>query len=402
MKNRTEKEALLELLRLCYGSVNEKRLKVLLSRCDMEVLKALTARSGIAGFIYSACRKKAYISDQFLSFLLPLSGAAALKNSLLKQDLLEIADTFSKNKIDYFVVKGISMVQRIYGDLSCRAVTDIDIMVKKVQYQRASYLLEELDYHYPQVEMQRVSDVYSKEWVERQMREILYVKDALPFDVLVDLHQEMNLFRDNAVMNSLYPLDEHDWFDNVVLYETEGQSIACLNSEFMLLHLIYHFTIEHSFMGLKWLADICQILRTEKLDWDKIDRAVENPNLRRLVSLCLGLAAKIIGEEFLTEKVRKSFFEKNQGSYRLYKSMLFEDGCGMRAKVYNKFLKVTFPAAPKDRRAVLRYYLFDKNSIDHRTSGHEDSTFMLLQPFVLLKIMLADLKKKRKNKKNAK
>lgn len=391
---------------MCFGRADVNKLKSLLSRCDLKALDTLTACIGADGFFYYACRmddeNKELFPANYAASILKRTGITAIKNSILKENLLEISAAFSENGIEFIVLKGIPMVERVYHDLSYRAVSDIDILIKKEQYGKAAQLLESMGYFHPTAAMQKLSKSYSKEWAEQEMREIAYEKNALPFPITVDLHQDINLFINSDYMNSLYPMKELDWFAQVTQIELGGQKIPCLSNEFEFLFLVFHFSVQHSFIGMKWLIDICQIIEKseDKLDWEKIDQAVTNPNMRKLIGLCIVMARRYIGESKPSAQVITRFADKKLSArrYGVFFDLIFEEFSSTKAKVFRRLLKVTMPVAFGDKLGVLMYYLFNKGTIKNRTQFDADNIPRILMPFVLLKIVVSDIRKAKKKK----
>jgi hypothetical protein len=119
MKDRMEKQALTEIIRFCFHNGDTKKLQSLLTRCDIGVLIDLTARSGLGGFIYSACKQQddgLLLPKRYLAGVLPLVGIISIQNGLIERKLSDIADAFRERGLSFFVLKGIPLVKRLYDD----------------------------------------------------------------------------------------------------------------------------------------------------------------------------------------------------------------------------------------------------------------------------------------------
>ena len=191
-------------------------------------------------------------------------------------------------------------------------------------------------------------------------------------------------------MNGLYPVERYDWFGNTEKFVIDRTSVNCLNDEHELLFLVYHFAVQHAFMGVKWLVDICLMLNIEGLQ-GKFEKALKlnaGPEIKRIYSIIIGLAGAIAGKEY----------HSHQKPVPMFKRMVFEDIKSMKNKVYSKFVKAYLPVSLKSRLKVLRYFMFEKQSIQHRIeNGGEGKTDIFL-PFKLLGVLVSDLAKKRKSK----
>ena len=70
----------------------------------------------------------------------------ALRSEKYLSAIQELAQQFTKNEIDFVVLKGIALSQQIYGSQYARISHDIDLLVHEKDIERADLLLRELGY----------------------------------------------------------------------------------------------------------------------------------------------------------------------------------------------------------------------------------------------------------------
>ena len=401
MKNTVEQQVMLEIMSIYFGKINESKLEDLASRCNFAELDRLTEITGMGGFIYSTISTgliKAIFPKTYVSNLRKRAGVITLRNSFISKNGLEIIKLFNDNNIDYILVKGITVFWHLYDDETLRAVSDLDFLIRRDHYHKLSKLLEDRGFYYPRNEFAAMNLIITREEFESGGCEISFVKDTFPFKTSIDVHFDLSGFKKmQSVMHLLYPMSKFDWFGNTRTIEINNCSVTCLNFEMSLLHMIYHFSIHHSFMGLKWLLDICQMIvkHNDVIDWDKFYKTVENANIKRLVGISLGMVNEITGVESFGEYDLKDFLN-NGINLNIYKRMMFEDTHALKAKVIGKVVKALLPVSFADKIKILRHYIFETTAINHRIKYDMGKSISLLQPFKLVWIILKEMFPKRK------
>lgn len=404
MKTTVEQKLMLEIMSIYFGKVNDGRLEDLVNRCNFVELDRLTEITGMDGFIYSAISTdliKAIFPKTYVSNLRKRAGVITLKNSFIFKNGLEIIKLFNDNNIDYILIKGITILRHLYDDDTLRAVTDLDFLIRRDQYHKLVKLLEDRGFYYPRKEFAAVNLIITREEFESEGCEILFVKDTFPFKTLIDVNFDLSGFKKRQfVMHMLYPMSKFDWFGNTRTIEIDNCKVTCLNLEMSLLHMIYHFSLHHSFMGLKWLLDICQMIVKYNgvIDWNKFFKTLENANIKRLVGISLGMVSEITGVKSFGEYDLKEFLN-TRINLNIYKIMMFEDTHTLKAKIIGKVVKVLLPVSFADKIKILKHYVFETTAINHRIKYDTGKSISLLQPFKLVWIILKEMWPKRgKNK----
>lgn len=395
MKRNTEQRIIWEIIKIHYGTGDDVKLKELVGRCNVDLLKRLTALTGIEGFLYSIGSSepvKELLPEKYLSYLQQIAGIAAIKNNFVIQNGIEVAKLLNDHQIEYVLIKGIAALRQLYDDPMARAVSDLDIVIKREHYGEVKELLLEAGFYYPQEQIAKIKLKLSQEEFEDVSHEISYHKDTIPFPTSLDLHFNLSGFGMNSMMHQLYPIDRHDWFDNLHIIEMDGCKIRCLNHEMTLLNMIYHFSIHHSFRNLKWLLDICQMVvkYNERIDWRRVDQTAAHPNLRKLIGISLAMVKEVTGISRFGEYSVCDFINKKIPVEK-HQNMAFADINKMQARIRGRIIRLRLPVTFADRMRVLGYDLFDRNSIVHRTGTEKKTGLDLFQPFRLIGFIVKNI-----------
>lgn len=374
-----EGKALFGIVRLCLGNTDSIKPESMLKRCDMDALGELTARCGIDGFLYTWLSAKGadrLFNTDFLQSIFRRAGLTAIKNTSIRNEMLALSNKLAACSIRHIFLKGVQMVERAYGDLSCRAVSDIDLLVEKTQCQAVIGTLEASGYEYQETWMAQKLPAFNKERAQRDLNEIPFVKKAKPFDIVVDLHIGQNMFQPGSRLNSLFPAGEIPWFDHTMPLAVQGQEIPCLDNEASLLHMICHYALHHRFIGVKWLIDICQLIRRcgSTFNWRKFDESLRHHGLRRTACLCLLLARDTSGLDLIPDGILSALSNGRRHAFlvRAYRNMVFRESRGALDFIREGLLMVTLAAGLHDKISVLGFMLFDRGSIENRF-GHQGS-----------------------------
>ena len=181
----------------------------------------------------------------------------ALWNDLFTRELTEVLRLLGGAEVPVIPLKGVALAESLYGDITLRVCTDIDILVPRSRLLEALNLLR--------------ARGYNAEFTEQFF-----------FDLLLRSHIEYALERDDRQVR--YLLELH-WgllwgmpWDKAATEEiwAEAQPGDCfgipaytLSPEWELLFLAVH-AARHQCQGLKWLVDIHVICSTRSVDWEKV------------------------------------------------------------------------------------------------------------------------------------
>lgn len=197
-------------------------------------------------------------------------------NLFMAGELIRLLEMLSSNNIPAVTFKGPALAEKIYGDLSLREFSDLDIVVPRASVVDAVRLLQKNGYWIVNgLSLQQIGPLLS---VEHHL--LLQHRDHR---IPVELHWV--LFNKNFSLN--YPL-EH-WWANVPA-RPSGLGWPAIPDEEMLFLLCAHGT-KHRWEKLKWLVDIAELIkRSDGIDWARLDRMVKNHHCSKIVGIGLLLA----------------------------------------------------------------------------------------------------------------
>ena len=209
----------------------------------------------------------------------------ALRNTLLGRGLRGILERFSRAGIPVIPLKGVALAESLYGDVSLRVCSDVDILVPRRAVGRALELL--------QADGFSGADRYHTEATEidllvRSNMEYCLASPPASFRYVLELHWDI-AWRWRADSGMV----DHLWADarpGAVL----GADAWALSPEWELLYLAFH-AARHRWSALKWLVDIHEICVRGGVDWTGVEDRARRFGLERALHLTLGACRTLLG-----------------------------------------------------------------------------------------------------------
>jgi len=209
----------------------------------------------------------------------------AVRNRLLARSLRGVLERFAQAGIPVIPLKGVALAESLYGDVTLRACSDVDILVPGHAVGCAIELLQADGY--------RDADRYHASTTEthlllRSNMEYCLASPPGPFHHLLELHWDIawRWRADTAMV-------DHLWADarrGTIL----GVSAWRLSPEWELLYLAVH-AARHRWGALKWLVDIHEICVRGGLNWAGVEERARRFGLERALHLSLGVCRALLG-----------------------------------------------------------------------------------------------------------
>lgn len=191
------------------------------------------------------------------------------------KEFIKITDALILEGISFIPLKGPVLSYRIYGDATVREYCDLDLMVDLSSVRRAKDLLIGLEYE--PVSYQFPDRKTGQQIVVSHVHHILFTNKTQY--LRVELH--WRLFQSPPVrLKKLKDLVAQ----NLSEITFAGRSLWVLSVELELLYLVMHGGI-HYWRRLKWIIDINEFLKTNKIDWKKFKALALDLKASRLISL---------------------------------------------------------------------------------------------------------------------
>lgn len=226
---------------------------------DWSGIVAAAERERVAPLLYHATRDRRLVPEAASEQLAGAYVRTGLANTLRLRETASILQQLSAFGVPVMVLKGLSLAERVYGNVALRPMVDSDVLVRRRDVSAALAALYELGYRSAQPEI--APDV------------------ALAFENEVMLVRNGHLTWSLEVHWSLFDspfyqdrLSEESLWAGAVPITVEGAPAFTPSSPLELLHLCGHLVLHHRGRGLLWWNDIAEVIAYEgrSLNWDEV------------------------------------------------------------------------------------------------------------------------------------
>lgn len=389
-----------EMVKYRYGNTSFEELeKVYTPKADEEVM-ILSDRLRINGFLFHIFQReelRQFASAELRAHVKTDAKRIAIENQFLEMKGIEIIKLLQVHQVPVIWFKGNPNIQWIYKDYAMRSTSDLDFLVRKEDRMKAASLIKEQGFEYPKETMDERGVVLAEEELAEWFHEMHYRKDTPVMPLNLDLHLDLTGFPQGSIPKSIYHLDDRNWLQNISEMTLQGEKVPVLRAEDALMQMIVHYSIHHSFCGLKWLIDLCEVLffHQDELDWNYMKDTYNHPNERKLMGICFRMVEEVTGvDRFGGEPWQAYWTARNTDrEYQVYRSFAFEHTKDWRMKIQGRFAKIFIPAIRKDRWKMFYYYFGSGEAIAQRT-GRKPGGNPIGHLFALAGVFLKDRKKK--------
>jgi len=237
---------------------------------EQGVLPLLTKRLGELdeGIVPSEVRQK----------LRDAARAQTLFTLTLTAELFRVLDRFAALGIGVLLTKGPVLSARCYGDPGLRQYTDLDLVLRDADIDRATEAMMALHYE-PKVPLKAVH-------ARKVPGEYVFVRRDTK--LLVELHTERT-FRYHPK-----PLSVEKLFERQARARFDGHDVPSLSTEDELI-LICIQGAKHFWERLMWIADVTALVTRQSVDWKRAASAVHEVEAARMLHVGLLLAMNVTG-----------------------------------------------------------------------------------------------------------
>ena len=197
------------------------------------------------------------------------------------QQLSRVASAFASRGVRFAAFKGATLAKLLYGDLSAREYTDIDLIVPKAQFGQAEDVLASLGYRGAQ------GDRAFRSTFLAYLRQYAFVHPDLA--VAIDLHWD---FSGSHVPFPLTSAEAWNELEDVSIGYNRVPAVSGTN---LALLLAGHGTKE-AWRSLDWVCDFAMLLdRRPDLDWALIHRRAQAQSCGDSVLLACTMSQRLLG-----------------------------------------------------------------------------------------------------------
>lgn len=243
----------------------------------------------------------------------------SIRGLLLTSELLRLLKHWEATGIETIPFKGSALAASLYGDPTLRHFDDLDVVVRKEEFQAAREIVFALGY---------------------QPRELHSYHESFTLlrgnmEIVLELHWDF------MPMPNVFPFNPH--FDEAVArcetVSVGGYKALAFAPEDQLLYLCAHGS-RHRWFRLQWICDVAQLLRTRRnLDWPRLMAQVKSSGGQRMLFLGMSLAHDFFGAPLppamvqtilcdrhtvrLTRQIKSRYFEEPLEMIKPWKESLF-------------------------------------------------------------------------------
>jgi len=203
------------------------------------------------------------------------------KSLRLTGELIRILRHLESRRVDGLPYKGPVLAKLLYGDVTQREFSDLDILVRAEQVPKAKAALAELGYQ-PHVQLS-----------DREEQAYLVSGYEYSFDGKLGRNMLELQWQITPRFYSV-DFDVTGFFERSVELKLAGQVFRTLCSEDLFLVLCVH-AAKHAWGQISLLCDIAQLVKTQPLDWDGIVGEASRLGIARIVGISLLLAHRLLG-----------------------------------------------------------------------------------------------------------
>ena len=218
----------------------------------------------------------------------------ARKALWLTRELSRILGKLNSCGIVALPYKGPVLAQLLYGNVTLRQFSDLDLLIQSSDLSRIKSALAELGFE-PGVQL-----------TPREERE--YV--ASGYEYAFDCAHGRNLLEVQwRILPRFYcvDFDLDGFFETAITFSLGGTTLRTLCAEDLLVVLCVH-AAKHAWQQLSWLCDIAELAQSQEIDWDVIQVDAKRLGVQRIVAVSFFLAHKLLEArlpEIVQTQIRK-------------------------------------------------------------------------------------------------
>jgi hypothetical protein len=222
-------------------------------------------------------REELGLSGADVAFCEGVYRFAWMANQRLVNAAVEVAHCLREHGIDVLVLKGLSLLADVYGDVGGRYMEDFDLMIRPEDVDRAVTVLA------PSGWRPQSPETFSPEMRSWRHSEELRRDDGLSCDV----HWRL-LRRPNE------PVDEAPLWAARREIALRGEPVFTLSVEHMLVHLLGHGFSWQRVPAIRWILDMHLLLKQYAPDWRALASEVHRRGIVLPVAEALAVYDKIL------------------------------------------------------------------------------------------------------------
>jgi hypothetical protein len=293
-----EFQALLSSCRVFMRTEEPSKLEVLLSQgLEIDRLIALAGKHGVMSLLYRSLGQidRLVVPKETMARLRMLYMQNAARNVRMTGEMLRLLGIFEARGIQAIPIKGPILARQVYGDITLRRFSDLDILVLKQDVLKAKEIL--------------LSEGYEQDFQLNAEQEKLLLKFDCEYTfnhkarrISVEIHWQL------ALSSQALDSDFAGIWGRAKRTVLENREVLSLSPEDQLMALCIHGA-KHCWLDntMKMICDLAALVRTNKdIDWDKVLVLARRLRAERILFIGLNLAERFLGQEISNEVSHKA------------------------------------------------------------------------------------------------
>ena len=246
---------------------------------EWEAIAAEARRFGLGPLLYQRIK----LREPDLVVPPPVGGKlrndylfSAAVNMRRVQALRPVLQALQAAGVPTIVLKGAYLAEAVYGNLSLRPMSDLDLLVHREDMGKADAALAAAGFSAREFHISPPRDHYD-----------FHYHDAAG-SPMIEIHWEMT--------KPDYPfhLDVGPLWDAAVPARVAGVDVLALSAEDLLIHICLHAAIHRLAHGPRVLCDLAEAVSRLAVDWDLLGKKARSAGVGRSVRLLLALTAELL------------------------------------------------------------------------------------------------------------
>lgn len=258
---------------------------------NWEEVVALAERHGLLSVVYTQLAAWDGVSESAIRQLRTLVEQNARQTLWLTQLLGKILSAFCDLHIVALPYKGPVLAELLYGNVTLRQYSDLDILIRPADVARSRGVLAELgltstSHLTSQHEKAQLASGYEEVYDAARSKNVVEIQwRVLPRFYTIDFDMEAMFARARNVSMG-------------------DQELQTLSTEDLLLVLCAH-AAKHCWAKLSWIRDIAELARSAETNWDRVLADCGRLGIRRIVGISFLLANQLLGA-YLPDAIREA------------------------------------------------------------------------------------------------
>ena len=249
---------------------------------DWEILLKLAAYHCVRPMLLQTLKSVCWdaVPQKIQLDLTLFNKANVQKNLLFTGELLRLLDFFKQNGILIAAFKGSVLANSVYGNISLREFSDLDVIVQEADLSKAEEIL--------------TARGYQADFADRDYRSAFqsyqgqYAFRDGNTGISVDLHWRL------SGKGVAFPLQSTEIWRRLERVTIAGRTVLTLAHDDLALFLAAHGTKE-GWRSLIWVCDFAELLRNyQDIDWVAVLDRAQRSHSSRPVLLAIALASTLL------------------------------------------------------------------------------------------------------------